>query len=137
MRILLDTNIILSGLLSPEGPPAQLLQAWLDGAFDLVTAQAQLDELQRVFTYPRIRPRVSSEQARDFLGNLAATALLAPPGAPVALSPDPDDNLLLAAAIAGRVDAIVSGDKSHMLALARAEGIPIVTAREALDLIRA
>ncbi len=49
------------------------------------------------------------------------------------LSPDPKDNPILAAAIAGKADLIVSGDKKHMLALGAVEGIPIVTARDALD----
>ena len=47
-------------------------------------------------------------------------------------SPDPKDNPILAAAIAGKADVIVSGDKKHMLALGEVEGIPVVTAREAL-----
>ena len=51
----------------------------------------------------------------------------------VNLSPDPKDNPILAAAIAGKADLIVSGDKKHMLALGEVKGIPIVTARDALD----
>ena len=50
-------------------------------------------------------------------------------------SPDPDDNLILAAAVAGNADLIVSGDKRHMLSLGDVEGIPIVTPRDALSLI--
>ena len=53
--------------------------------------------------------------------------------AAVDLSPDPKDNPILAAAIAGDVDLIVSGDKTHMLSLREVHHIPIVTAREALD----
>jgi predicted nucleic acid-binding protein len=51
----------------------------------------------------------------------------------VNLSPDPKDNPILAAAIAGKADLIVSGDKKHMLALGAVAGIPIVTAKNALD----
>ena len=50
----------------------------------------------------------------------------------VNLSPDPKDNPILAAAIAGKADLIVSGDKKHVLALGEVGGIPVVTAREAL-----
>ena len=53
------------------------------------------------------------------------------------LSPDPNDNPILATALAGEVDLIVSGDKSGMLALGSVEGIPIVNARDATSLIRA
>jgi len=49
------------------------------------------------------------------------------------LSSDPKDNPILAAAIAGKADLIVSDDKRHMLALGHVEGIPMVTARDALD----
>ena len=49
------------------------------------------------------------------------------------LSPDPKDNQILAAAITGKADLIVSGDKKHLLALGEVEGVPIVTAREALE----
>ncbi len=49
------------------------------------------------------------------------------------ISPDPKDNPILAAALAGKADLIVSGDKKHVLALGAVEGIPIVTARDALD----
>ena len=51
----------------------------------------------------------------------------------MSLSPDPKDNPILAAAMAGKADLIVSGDKKHMLALGEVENIPIVTARDALD----
>ena len=53
----------------------------------------------------------------------------------VDLSPDPKDNLILAAAVAGMANLIVSGDKKHMLVLGKVEGIPVVTAREALERI--
>ncbi len=53
----------------------------------------------------------------------------------VNISPDPNDNSILAAAIDGKVDLIVSGDRKHMLALGEVRGIPVVTAREAVELI--
>ncbi len=76
MRILLDTNIIISGFLSAKGPPGQLLQAWLDGRFDLVTSQTQLDELQRALGYDRLHGRVSPEQVRDFVDNIDVMAVV-------------------------------------------------------------
>ena len=53
----------------------------------------------------------------------------------VNISPDPDDNAILATAIAGKADYLVSGDKGDLLGLGEIEGIPIVTARMALRLI--
>ena len=64
--------------------------------------------------------------------NLGTRALILHELPVVNLSPDPKDNPILAAAITGMVDLIVSGDKKHMLSLGEVEGIPVVTAREAL-----
>jgi putative PIN family toxin of toxin-antitoxin system len=133
VRILLDTNIIVSGLLSPNGPPGRLLLAWLDDDFQLVTSRHQLVELHRVLGYDRLKHLVRPEQVRDFVLNIDAKALVVADGFEVTnLSPDPDDNMILAAAITGNADLIVSGDKPHMLGLKSAAGIPIITAREAL-----
>ncbi len=99
MRLLLDTNILVSGLLSRKGLPGLLLDAWLqDYRYELVT------------------------EARA----VVATVLHE-----VTASPDPDDNLILATAIPGQADAVVSGDKGDVLSLREVEGIPIITAREA------
>ena len=76
MRILLDTNIIISGFISSESPPGKLVQGWLDGRFELVTSQAQLDELLRALGYERLRDPISPEQARDFLENIEAAAIM-------------------------------------------------------------
>lgn len=131
MRVLLDTNVIVSGLLNAASPPGQLLAAWQDGEFVLVGSNAQLDELRRVLGYDRLRSRIGAQQAADVLDNFGAAAELVEAGEPVDLSPDPDDNVILAIAIAGRADLIVSGDKGDMLALREAAGIPIVDPAEA------
>jgi len=137
VRILLDTNVIISGLLSSKGPPGQLLQGWLNGRFDLVTSQAQLDELQRALGYEKLRDRIQSAQVQDFVANIDVLAIVVLPSTAVSVSPDPDDNLVLAIGIAGEVDLIVSGDQPHMLALQEVEGIPIVTPRDALHRLEA
>jgi putative PIN family toxin of toxin-antitoxin system len=137
VQILLDTNVIISGLLSGKGPPGQLLQAWLDGRFDLVTSHLQLDELRRALGYEKLRDRINPAQVRDFVDNIVVMAVIVPSVTAVAFSPDPDDNLILATAIAGHADLIVSGDRQHMLALREVEGIPIVTPREALSRLEA
>jgi putative PIN family toxin of toxin-antitoxin system len=133
VRILLDTNVIISGLLSGASPPGKLLQGWLDGKYELVTSQVQLDELQRALGYERLRERISLEQGRDFLENIEVAAIVVSSVGQVDFSSDPDDNLILATAIAARADLIVSGDKPGMLSLSEVEGIRIVTPREALD----
>jgi putative PIN family toxin of toxin-antitoxin system len=137
VRILLDTNILISGLLSSAGPPGKLVQGWLDGAFEIVTSQAQLEELRRALGYERVRDRIHPDQARDVLENMEVAALVVLSIGAVNVSADPDDNVILATAIAGRADLIVSGDKPGMLRLGEVEGIRIVTPREALGLLGA
>ena len=136
MRILLDTNILVAGLLTPKGPPGQLVRAWLQGRFTLVTSAEQLGELARVFRYPRLAKRIDSVQARDFLENIEVLAVVATDLPTITRSPDPADNVILATAVAGEAEAVVSGDKAHVVALGEVEGIPILTAREALEFLR-
>lgn len=136
MKIVLDTNIIISGLLSKTSPPAKLLQAWSVGKFDLVTSLKQIDELKRVFTYPHIKSRINTEQSKRILHNLDAESEVLEHLPIVNLSSDPDDNCILAAAISGGAKFIVSGDKQHLLSLHTVEGIPIISAREAIRLFQ-
>jgi putative PIN family toxin of toxin-antitoxin system len=135
VRILLDTNVIISGLLSSAGPPGQLMQGWLDGAFELVTSPAQLEELRWALRYERVRDRIHPDQARDIVENMEVAAIVVLSVGEVNYSSDPGDNMILAAAIAGRADLIVSGDKPGMLNLGEVEGIRIVTPRAALGLL--
>ena len=132
MRIVLDTNILVSALLAPNGPPGRLLAAVKRGDVTLVTSDAQLRELRDVLGRGRLSA-IHPREAAVLLGNLATVGAVVTDLPVVDASPDPDDDLILAAAIAGRADLIVSGDKGHVLALGQVEGIPIVTAREAFD----
>ena len=59
MRLVIDTNILVSALLAATSLPAQLVVLWRAGRFDLLTAAEQLDELMRVTRYPKIRERLA------------------------------------------------------------------------------
>jgi putative PIN family toxin of toxin-antitoxin system len=133
VRLVLDTNILVTGLLSTKGPPGMLVAAWLDLRFELVTSAEQIEELRRALGYEKLRPFISKAQASDFIESLEALAELARELPAIEASPDPDDNVILATAVAGRADAVVSGDKADMLALGSVQGIPIVTARQAVE----
>ncbi len=137
MRVVLDTNILISALIQSAGPSALLFDAWLDEAFELVTSLDQLAELRDVLNRPRIQKRVTPAEAETLLDLIEAEAIVlqSVPG-DVDLSPDPDDNAILAAAIAGGASLIVSGDKEHMLSLGNAAGIPIIPPREAVKRLR-
>lgn len=133
MRIVLDTNILVSALLTPNGPPGRLLAAVKRGDVTLVTSDVQIDELRNVLGRDRLSACIRPREAAALLDNLSAVGVVATDLPDVDASPDPDDDLILAAAVAGHADLIVSGDKGHVLALGQVEGIPIVTARDALD----
>ena len=133
MRLLLDTNILVSGLLTAKGAPGKLVRAWLEQRFELVTSKEQIEELRRVLSYKHLQRYIHPEQARDFVENLEVLALVATTLPTLDVSPDPDDNVILATAVAGDAEFVVSGDNGDMLALGEVEGIPIVTARAAVE----
>lgn len=132
VRIVLDTNVLISGVLVQGGPPGALLQLWLNGRFTLVTSEFQLSELRRVLTYARVAKRLKDSQGGTLLDHIDSLADVVCPIEPMDLSPDPDDNFILATAVAGDADFIVSGDKGHMVALGTVNGIPILSPRDAL-----
>jgi len=136
VRVVLDTNVLIGALITKGTPPDALYQAWLRGEIELVTSAAQVRELSDVLTRERLRKFIDAAEAAAIIENIGMRAVVLDELPSVSLSPDPADNPILATAIAGSADLIVSGDKKHMLALQTADGIPIVTARAALELLR-
>ncbi len=134
MRAVLDPNVVISGLLSPDGAPARVLLAWTQGRFELTVAPLVLDELRRALAYPKLRKRIAREDAEAAVEWLERGARLVgdPTGEPPMRSDDPGDDYLIALAAEQRA-ALVSGD-GHLLALAGR--IPVYSPREFLDLIR-
>lgn len=125
MRAVLDPNIYVSGLLSPAGAPATVLRAWRDGRFEAVVSPTLLSELERVLAYPKLRKRITREQAAAFLAYLESNAEVAADGSSTVRTADPDDDYLIGLAQQTRA-AIVSGDR-HLLDLA--DRLPIFTAQ--------
>jgi putative PIN family toxin of toxin-antitoxin system len=130
VRAVLDPNILVATLLSRSGPPGQIAARWLAGEFELVVSESLLRELERALAYPKLRARISPEEAAEFVSLLADAAILAPDPPPAASrSADPGDDYLLALAEAARA-VLVSGDR-HLLELA--DQLPIQTARAFLE----
>ncbi len=132
MRLVIDTNILVSALLAPTSLPAQLVLLWRAGRFDLLTAPDQLDELMHVTRYPKIRERLAPALAGRLVNDVRALAMTVEKLPVVDASPDPDDNYLLALAAAGAADFLVTGDKRDLLRLAVYEGTKIITVRDFL-----
>lgn len=130
MRVVLDTNVLVSALLAPGGPPARLIFAWLEGRFVLATGPEQLEELARATRYPKVRQRIAKPDAGRLVNELRAVAVQVKRFTRVLASTDPDDNALLGLAVAANADYLVSGDKTGLLSLRRFKGVQIVTARQ-------
>ncbi len=133
MRIVLDTNNLVSSLIGhPDGPSARLMDALKEGRLKLVTSQVQLDELSNTLAKPRIAKRLTPEESATFIEALPLIAEVVVPVSGVDVCRDPDDNLILATAIAGQAEVLVSGD-DDLLTLQKVDGISILTARQALE----
>jgi len=121
MRVVLDTNILVSALIAPAGKPAAIYNAWADGKFTLLTCAAHLDELRATLQKPRVAELVNQiKRLAEDVGPLP----------PVECSPDPTDDFLLALSEAGNADYLVTGDKSGLLALDRHKATRIVSASD-------
>jgi putative PIN family toxin of toxin-antitoxin system len=139
VRIVLDTNVVTSALLW-RGIPHQLLQAVRQRAnLQLYSSAALLEELADVLTRPSLVKQLATidKQAADVLQDYVSAVEIIraePLAQPVCRDPDDDD--VLALALAAQADLIVSGDQD-LLVLGQFEAIPIVTARQALEQLAA
>ena len=128
MRVILDTNILLSGLIAPSGLPARLIDAWLDRRFTLISHPLQLDEFRAVSRREKIRALARASEAGRLVNQIAALADMPERLPPVERSRDPRDDFLLALCEAGTADRLVTGDKDDLLVLKRHGAATIVTA---------
>ena len=133
MRAVLDTNILCSALLSPGGLTDRLYRAWREGRFQLLTSEEQLEEFRRVTRYPRLRPFIEPAAAGAMHNELRRLALLTAKLPAVDASQVPADNFLLAMALAGEAEVLVTGDKHHLLVLGTFQRTRIITARQFLE----
>jgi putative PIN family toxin of toxin-antitoxin system len=135
VRIILDTNIIVSGLISEHGVPAQLLNAWTDRVFFLVTSTTQIAEITDVTRRPSVRPLITPSHAGRFINDLHRFGTVLAKLPVVDRSRDPNDNYLLAMAEASDAHYLVTGDKRDILAFKQHGSTHIVTAREILGVL--
>jgi len=136
VRLIIDTNILISSLLASSSLPAHLIVLWREGRFDLLTSVDQLDELMRVTRYPKIRERLSPALAGRLINEVRDLALLVTNLPVVSVCSDPHDNYLLAMASAGAADFLLTGDKRDLLGLKLFEGTKLITVRDFLVMHR-
>jgi uncharacterized protein len=130
MRVVLDTNILVSAMIAPTGKPAAIVDAWLDGKFTLVTCAAHLEELRATLQKPRVAALIKPHKAGRLVNQIKKLAEEIRSLPRVKRSSDPNDNFLLALSEAGQADYLVTGDKSGLLPLHRHKATRIVSARD-------
>jgi len=133
VRIVIDTNIIISGLMVVPSLPARILDLWWEKELRLITCEEQVSEIREVTRRPHIKPRVRPALARKFVNAMRKSAIFLDGLAEIDVSPDPFDNYLLALAQAGEADFLVTGDKDDLLEFERFGATHIVTARQFLE----
>lgn len=139
MRVILDTNVIISGLISRKGPPAQLIAHWMPGAFTLLYTPAMFAELEDVLNRAWLRERLRDTLRRvpefldavKFLGEQVQGHVNV-----IGQVRDPFDEMFLVCAVLGQADYLVSGDK-NLLTLRQFQGAQIVTPTQMLALLDA
>jgi uncharacterized protein len=129
VRLVLDTNTVVSGLLW-SGPPSQVINAAIVGTVSLFTSAVLLDELRDVLQRPKLARRLALRglTVQELLDEYARlTVVVSPASLPAPVAVVPDDVSVLACLVAAHAEAMVSGD-DHLLRLGSYQGIPILTA---------
>ncbi len=109
LRIVIDTNIWIRALLGGR-VTLPVLRAWQTGRFQVIVSQPLLDELDKVWQRPRLKDRIDAEHAIILLEQLNWRGIMVEPAIIPPRCRDPKDHPVLATAIDGRADAIVTGD---------------------------
>lgn len=136
MRAVIDTNVLLSGLLW-RGAPHSLIEHVQAGALTMVSSPALLAELAAVISrakFDEILVRSNTSRERTLAEMRQIAEVIMPPPLPQPVCRDPDDDHVLACALAAKADLIVTGD-ADLLNLREYQGIRIIAATEALRLI--
>jgi len=136
IRAVVDTNVLISGLLTGRGYPAQVIEALLQNEFKAVVSNTLLHELREVSARPRFSGYPSFQRRVDTLINYLHLEGEAYQGLVQenVVAEDPDDDFVLACATEGKADYIVTGDH-HLLQLGQFRGVQIITPREFFTLL--
>lgn len=126
MLVVLDSNVLISALISSGSPPDRIYRTWREKRFTLVTSKDQLAELRRASRYPKLRKLVPPREFGALINRLHG-ALVLDKLPRIVLSRDADDNYLLAMAAAAEADFLVTGDAKGLLRLKRFSRTRVLT----------
>jgi len=138
VRAVLDTNVFVAGLLSlphASSTPVLLIRHLVDGLYTLIISDALLGELRHTLRKPYFQRRISTATLNWFFGLIDDFATIVPlTSAVIGIASHAEDDLVLATALCGRADFLVTGDR-QLLKLEQFQGIPIITPRQMLDIL--
>lgn len=135
MRVVLDSNVLLSGFIFGQSAPGQVLAAWYQRRYDLVVSVAILAEVERAFHSSYFQRRLAPEQITADVALLRRQAIVVLLTRQVAgVATHPEDDVILSTAVSGGVDYLVTGDR-RLREVGSIEGIAILSPREFLDLL--
>lgn len=128
VRVVLDTNVVVSAYLVPASKPAAIITLARQGKVDICLSQEILGEIRRTLLRPKLQKihKAGSEEIDRFLQAFARVAILVPGTMEVEpVEDDPDDTKILACAVESQAEFVISGDH-HLTDLGSFRGIPIV-----------
>ena len=130
MKVVLDTNILISALISKTAAPHHIYQAWRDKRLTVLTCSEQLVEVREVTRRVAVALRIKPAEAGRLVNSLRDLAVVLGDLPAVQRSSDPKDDFILALAQAGGAGYVVTGDKSGLLVLRQHAGAEILTAAQ-------
>jgi len=141
-RVVVDTNVWISALINPQGPPAQMLQGLKRNAFEPMLSQPLLDELLEVARRPRLRRRyrLKDEEIERLAALLRDKSVWVEPSGELHLCRDPDDDVILETALLGRAEYMVTRDDDlkrdlELIRKMEEQGVQVLSVRQFLKLL--
>jgi putative PIN family toxin of toxin-antitoxin system len=138
MRVVVDTNIVVSSYLTPQGKAAQILSYWKDQVFDLIVSEEILSEYQSALLYPRVQKLhcMTKEEVEEIIDDFRKFAIVVNPKSKISVvKDDPDDNKFLECAEEGGASYVVSGD-GHLLGVGEYKNIQALSPATFIALLR-
>lgn len=134
----LDTNILVSGMVSATNPPGQILNAWRDGQFILVLSAHIIDELERTLNKPYFQKHLSSNDITAFIDLLRYEAIVTPINVSVhRVATHSEDDLTLATAVSAKANYLITGDKRLLNKVGSSyQGVSLVTPKDFLVILQ-
>ena len=115
MRVVLDTNILISFLLARQSPVIEIYKFWKKQKFSLIYSIDLLEELKRVLNYQKIKQLISEKSGEHLLKRIIIRGKLIKTHSTFQVFEDKSDNVFINCAVDGQADFLVSGDKKHIL----------------------